>query len=71
MRMFVACWALGKIGHRQAVPHLIQTLGDRNANVRRVACWALGKIGHRQAVPHLIQTLGDRMRMFDGSHAGR
>jgi HEAT repeat protein len=52
-------WALGKIGHRQAVPHLIQTLGVRNADVRRVACWALREIGDPQAMPYILNALQD------------
>jgi HEAT repeat protein len=53
----LACEVLGRIGDPQAIPHLIQALGDRN--VRAAACWALGRIGDPQAVPHLIQALGD------------
>jgi HEAT repeat protein len=45
--------ALVKIGDRQAVPPLIQALGDRDERVRVAACEALGAIGDRQAVPAL------------------
>jgi HEAT repeat protein len=56
-----ACRALGAIGDRQAVPPLIQALGDRDRDrdVRAAACWALGQIGDPQAIPPLIQALGD------------
>jgi HEAT repeat protein len=40
--MFVGgVWALGEIGDRQAVPPLIQALGDGNSDVRgrRVRRW--------------------------------
>jgi HEAT repeat protein len=46
-------WALGEIGDGQAVPHLIQALGDRDSDVRAAACRALGEIGDGQAVPAL------------------
>jgi HEAT repeat protein len=58
--MFVGgVWALGAIGDRQAVPPLIQALGDGNSDVRAAACRALGQIGDPQALPHLIQALED------------
>jgi HEAT repeat protein len=44
---------LGAIGDRQAVPPLIQALGDGNEDVRVAACRALGEIGDGQAVPAL------------------
>jgi hypothetical protein len=43
----------------QAVPALIQALGDSEWDVRRAAAEALGKLGDPQAVPALIQALGD------------
>jgi HEAT repeat protein len=52
-----ACRALGAIGDRQAVPPLIQALGDWH--VREAACRALGQIGDPQALSHLIQALED------------
>jgi HEAT repeat protein len=42
-----------KIGDRQAVPPLIQALGDGDSDVRAAACRALGEIGDGQAVPAL------------------
>jgi hypothetical protein len=50
--------ALGAIGDPQAVPALIQALGDSNRDVRRAAAEALVRIG-APAVPALIQALGD------------
>jgi len=43
----------------QAVPALIQALGDGDRDVRKAACGALGVIGDPHAVPALIQALGD------------
>jgi HEAT repeat protein len=51
--------ALGKLGDPQAVPALIQALGDSDSAVRAAAAEALGAIGDPQAVPALIQALGD------------
>jgi HEAT repeat protein len=50
--------ALGKLGDPQAVPALIQALGDR---MRCSPCGSVGvgRIGDPQAVPALIQALGD------------
>jgi hypothetical protein len=48
-----------RIGDPQAVPALIQALGDSDSDVRRAAAEALGKLGDPQAVPALIQALGD------------
>jgi HEAT repeat protein len=44
---------LGAIGDPQAVPALIQALGDSDRAVRRAAAEALGKLGDPQAVPAL------------------
>jgi HEAT repeat protein len=45
---------LGKLGDPQAVPALIQALGDSDwDDVRRAAAEALGKLGDPQAVPAL------------------
>lgn len=52
--------ALARIG-RDAVPALVEALGDRNVQVRRQAALALGRIGPdaEQAVPALSAALGD------------
>jgi HEAT repeat protein len=54
-----AARALGEVGDRQAVPHLIQALSDKYAKVRKAAAWALGCIGDERAAPHLVRAFGD------------
>ena len=51
--------ALEQIGDPQAVPLLIQALGDSDWLVRNAAAEALGRIGDPQAIPALMQALGD------------
>jgi HEAT repeat protein len=53
-------WA--HLGDPQAIPALIQALGDSNRAVRAVAAEALGDLGDPQAIPALIQALGDSDR---------
>ena len=52
--------ALGKIG-KDAIPHFIIALNDKNADVRCFVAWALGYIGPdaRDAVPALTLALKD------------
>lgn len=52
---------LGEIGTSEAVPALIQTLQDKDADFssRCMAVWALGEIGTSEIIPVLIQTLQD------------
>jgi HEAT repeat protein len=50
--------ALG-LGDPQAVPPLIQALGDGWDAVRAAAAEALGNLGDPQAIPALIKALGD------------
>jgi hypothetical protein len=50
--------ALGEIGDAEAIPVLIQAMGDV-AGVREAAVTALGKCGDAQVVEPLIQTLDD------------
>ncbi|MGZ6503131.1 MAG: HEAT repeat domain-containing protein, partial [Tumebacillaceae bacterium] len=47
----MACSALGKIGHPDAVPHLANRLQDQNPQVRQYALKALEKIGDRRVAP--------------------
>ncbi len=56
-----AAKSLGRIGTEEAMPELIEALGDPYDDVRLNAAEALGKIGPaaKQAVPALIETLGD------------
>jgi HEAT repeat protein len=48
-----ACGRWVKIGDRQAVPPLIQALGDGDRGCSCGGVWALGEIGDGQAVPAL------------------
>ena len=54
-----AAEALGRIGSKEAVPHLIEALKDEDWNVRFKAAEALGEIGSKEAAPHLIEALKD------------
>jgi len=57
-----AVWTLQKMGPAavEAIPALIETLGDENATVRKAAATALGEIGPGQGIVFaLIQALGD------------
>ncbi|MCX7571211.1 RecQ family ATP-dependent DNA helicase [Tumebacillus sp. DT12] len=47
----MACSALGKIGHPDAVPHLLPRLQDSNPQVRQYALKALEKIDDRRCIP--------------------
>jgi HEAT repeat protein len=58
---FEAAKALVQIGP-PAVPSLVQTLQNRDNNVRRIAADTLGQIGAAQAMPGLIQALQDSDR---------
>ena len=57
-----AAVALGEIGSKEAVPHLIKALKDKKWYVRKAAAEALGKIGSKEAVPHLAKALKDEDR---------
>jgi HEAT repeat protein len=54
-----AAGALGKIGDREATPHLVKALSDRYTLIRLRAAVSLGAIRDPAAVPALIQALGD------------
>ena len=54
-----AAEALGNNGDPQAVPHLIQALGDKKWEVRKYAALALGNLGDPQAVEPLTHALND------------
>ena len=49
---------LAELG-REAVPELIEALGDEDRSVRAAAAGALGAIGDRAAIPHLQRLLAD------------
>ena len=53
-----AALALSRIG-RAAVPTLIESLRDKDRNIRRWAAWTLGKIKDERAARHLIGALND------------
>lgn len=52
--------ALGKLGDKEAVPHLITALKDEHPNIRVSAAKALGAIGDPSALPALKQALEDK-----------
>jgi HEAT repeat protein len=51
--------ALGRLGAREAVPELIEALGDASADVRVVAAAALWRLPDPQAVPALLERAHD------------
>ncbi len=56
-----AAWALGRIGDRQAVPLLTETLESKHVSVRRNAPLALGNLeeASKEAVPKLLELVKD------------
>lgn len=54
-----AAWGLGALDESQAVPALIDTLKDPEADVREQVAWALGAIGDKRAVDGLVSALSD------------
>jgi HEAT repeat protein len=50
---------LGQIGAQQVVPVLLQSLEDKDSNVRRVAANVLGEIGDTRALLPLVEMVGD------------
>jgi len=52
--------ALGQLGAKQAVPHLIAALKDKHPNIRVSAARALGLIGDVSALPALEEALKDK-----------
>lgn len=55
---YAGIWALGEIGSEEAVPYLVDYLGNDNQEIRKYATRALIKFGGR-AVPAVIESLGD------------
>ena len=51
--------ALGELGNKKAVDHVIRMLKDEWVNVRIYAVTSLGKLDDTQAVPALIEVLKD------------
>jgi hypothetical protein len=54
-----ACFELGMIGDRQAIPPLIQMLQDGIGGVRFAAAEALGRLGDPKVIPDLQRLLDD------------
>jgi prepilin-type processing-associated H-X9-DG protein len=54
--------ALGELGDKQAVPHLIAALKDDHPNIRVSAVRALGAIGEVSTLPALTEALKDKSR---------
>jgi LCP family protein required for cell wall assembly len=54
-----AAMALGRLGDPEAVPGLIDALGDNSDAVRQAAVWALGQIGDPRATSGLTEALAD------------
>lgn len=52
-----AATALGEMGYEEALPALLEGLGDFEAPVRANVAEALGEIGSEKAVPTLIQSM--------------
>jgi HEAT repeat protein len=54
-----AAWALGGVGDRQAIPALIERLGDEDALMRTSAIGALAQLEAAEALPRLRALLND------------
>lgn len=54
---YEAAHAAGEMALQQALPRLIQLVGDPDLEVRLAAIWALGQIGGKQAAQALSQVL--------------
>jgi HEAT repeats len=44
-------WSLGEIGDHSAIPPLIETLNDKDPEMRALAIYALEKLGAKEALP--------------------
>ena len=60
--MLIVPWSLGQIGDKSAIEPLIQTLNDRNTNMRVLVIYALVDLKAREALPLLRQLLDDNTR---------
>ncbi len=61
-----ACWSLGEIGDRRAVPELVMILKRPEAFCVLKTIEALGKIGDPSAVPHIVaraSECGDELKL--------
>jgi hypothetical protein len=60
-------WSLGEIGHKSAIPPLIETLGVNSPDMRVLAIYALEKLNAKEALPQLRILLNDNEKIhFDG-----
>lgn len=69
-----AAYALGRIGHHEAVEPLIDALSDICENVRSSAAAALGFIGDQKCIGPLINSLNDEndhVRIFSAYSLGK
>jgi HEAT repeat protein len=55
-----AAFALGLIGHEEAIPVLAETLNHEFYYIREAAAWALTKINHEQATEALLRIAKDK-----------
>jgi hypothetical protein len=60
-----AAQALGSIGAREALPHLLAMLHSPEAELRAAAAEALGPLGSEDAIAPLKAVLGDEKEMMD------
>ncbi len=54
-----AALLLGRLKAKEAIPELLDALGDLDRDLCAAALWALGEIGETQTVPNLVLLLGD------------
>jgi HEAT repeat protein len=54
-----AIWALGSQGDENALPRIVEALGDPSAEIRARAAWAIGSIEPSAAPPALVRALRD------------
>jgi HEAT repeat protein len=74
---YIVPWALGQIGDQSAIQPLIETLKDRNPDMRVLAIAALEDFQATEAVPSLRpllddtgrSTFGDQVRVADAARA--
>jgi HEAT repeats/PBS lyase HEAT-like repeat len=60
-------WSLGQIGDKSAIPPLIQTLDDKDPDMRVLAIYALEQLDAEEALPKLRMLLNDNEKIhFDG-----
>jgi hypothetical protein len=64
---YIVPWSLGEIGDRSAIPPLIETLNDKNPDMRVLAIYALVKLKAKEALPRIRAMVNDNERIhFDG-----